>query len=453
MADDVLTPTNAGPVVPPVTGPAEASSGYRSWVVGVLTVAFGLNLLDRQIINILAEPIKRDIGLSDAQLGMLTGLSFALLYSVAAIPIARFADRGDRVRIVGIAILVWSFFTAACGAATSFIQLLLLRVGVGVGEAGCAPPSQSLIADYHPPAKRSSALAVFALGAPIGAATGLVAGGLLAGIIGWRWTLVVAGAPGILIGLLVLFTVREPRRAARSRPPELLPLSTVAGALARRRSFVLIALGCALLSFVNYSAMAFAGSFYLRVHATDLEALGTMFGIPPIAIVGIGLGLFGAVGGAVGAIGGGILGDQLARKDVRALTLIPAAGSILCALSYFAMFTVPAVTVSLAIFFVASLFSNLWHGPGTFAMQRLAGAEARATALAVSLFINSAIGLGLGPLTVGLLSDSLTPTMGLGEGLRLAILIGLGAGVLSAVLYALASRYITGDIAQVADES
>lgn len=416
------------------------------WMLALLTTGFGLNLLDRQIINILAEPIKRDLGLMDWQLGALSGLSFALLYSVAALPIARFADRANRIRVIGAAILAWSLFTAACGMAGSFIQLLLLRIGVGIGEAGGAPPSQSLIADSYPPERRAGALAIFALGSPIGASVGLIGGGMLAGIVGWRWTLVIAGAPGLVVGALVLLTLRDPQRAAAR--PELPTLRAALVMLLSRRAFLLMALGSALLSFVNYGAMAFAGSFYLRNHLAELTTIGAAIGQKPLGVIGLGLGLIGMVGGMLGAIAGGRLGDRIGTRDVRALALIPAIGSVLCAASYVVMFTLPSATASLLTFAVASFFSNLWYGPGTLGLQRLAGAKAKATALAIALFVNSAIGLSFGPLLVGLASDALAPRLGVGEGLRAGILIGLSAGLVSALIYWLASRRIAAEVAQ-----
>jgi MFS family permease len=416
----------------------------------LLTSAYALNLLDRQIINVLAEPIKAELGLRDWQLGALTGLAFALLYSVAALPIARLADRGDRVRIVGAAILAWSVFTAACGFAGGFIQLLLLRVGVGVGEAGCAPPSQALIADRYPPEKRASALGVFALGSPIGAAIGLAAGGLLGEYVGWRATLIIVGLPGLAIGLLVLATLRDLRRDSPSIAPPALSTREVLHALAARRAFVLMALGAALLSFVNYGAMAFAGSFYLRVHGQDIADLGAALGMGPLAVIGVGMGLFGALAGAVGTLVGGVLGDRLGARDVRAYALIPASGSLLAVAAYGVMFSVPSGAWSLLLFMLPCFCVNLWNGPGTFALQNLAGSRARATAMAVVLLMTSGLGLGLGPLMVGALSDMLTPMLGAGEGLRLAILAGVSVGLLSAGCYALASRSLPADLARAA---
>ncbi len=427
--------------VPPASG--------RAWMLALLTTGFGLNLLDRQIINILGEPIKRDLGLTDWQLGALSGLSFALLYSVAALPIARLADRSNRVAIVGTAILAWSLFTAACGAAANFVQLLLLRIGVGLGEAGCAPPSQALIADRYPPEKRAGALAVFALGSPIGASVGLIGGGMLAGIIGWRWTLVCAGAPGLIVGMLVLLLLRDTRGPGCGAGHDIPKLGPALRTLLARRAFLLMALGSALLSFVNYGAMAFAGSFYLRNHLAELTVLAGSVGQKPLGIIGLGLGLLGLSGGVVGAMIGGRLGDRLGTRDVRALAWIPAWGSVLCAASYLVMFTLPSAVLSLVSFAVASLFANLWYGPGTLGMQRLAGAHAKATALAVALFINSAIGMSFGPLLIGLASDALTPSLGSAEALRAGVLLGLAGGLASGLFYWLAGRRVAGEVDEI----
>lgn len=411
-------------------------------MVGLLTVGYGLNLLDRQIINILGEPIKRDLHLADWQLGALSGISFALLYSMAALPIARLADRSNRARIVGIAILVWSFFTAAGSVAGNFVQLLLLRIGVGVGEAGGGPASQALIADSFPPERRASALAIFSLGAPVGASVGLIGGGILAALIGWRWTMVCAGAPGLLLGALVLLTVRDPARHTGHAPT---PRSAIA-VLRSSRSFILFVLGSSMLSFVNYGAMAFAGSFYLRVHLEGLTRLGASVGLQPLGVVGVGLGLFGASGGTLGALVGGGLGDRLGTRNVRALALIPAVGAMLCTLCYFAMFSLPSAAGSLGMFLISSFFGSLWFGPGTLAMQRLAGAESKATAMAVALLVSSVIGLSLGPLLIGAASDALAPALGPAEGLRAGILLGLAAGFVSSLLMWLASRSIEADL-------
>lgn len=430
----------------PMPAPCESDARAR-WMLALLTTGYGLNLLDRQIINILAEPIKRDLHLADWQLGALSGLSFALLYSVAALPIARLADRSNRVRIVGVSILVWSIFTAACGGAASFVQLLLLRIGVGVGEAGGGPPSQSLLADNFPPERQASALAIFSIGAPVGASIGLIGGGLLAGWIGWRWTMACAGLPGILIGALVLLTLRDRHRGSAVRH-EIPRLRSALRMLASSRAFMLLVLGSAFLSFINYGAMAFAGSFYLRVHLADLTAIGARFGLEPLGVIGIGLGLLGASGGTLGAIVGGKLGDSIGMRDVRALAVIPAVGAILCALSFVVMFLLPGGGSSLLSFFVAAFFSSIGIGPLTLAFQKLADRRSRATALAVALFVNSAIGLSLGPIVVGAVSDSMAPTLGEAEGLRMGLLGGMSFGLLASLLFWMGSRFIAADVVE-----
>ena len=428
---------------------APTRRGYGRWMLGLLTAATALNMLDRRIINILAEPIKHDLGLSDAQLGALTGLAFALLYCTAALPIARLADRGDRVRVVGIAVFAWSAFTALSGAGANFIQMFLFRIGVGVGEAGCAPPAQSLIVDEFPPERRASALAIFMSGSSIGGAVGLVLGGLFGDLIGWRWTLVCAGAPGLLLGLLVLLTLRDPRRDAPpfSRPQQA-PVLQVLGKLLKRPSFVLVSLAFGAIGFVGYTTGAFAGSFYLRSHAAELARLAASLGLPPLALIGLGLGLFGAIGGAAGSICGGLLGDRMGGRDVRALTLIPAVGLLLATVSYGAMFMVPSTGLSLLLSAFAAFFLALFGGPGSLALQQVAGEHARATALAVTTFIASGLGLGIGPLATGLISDALAPQLGEAEGLRVAILIGLGVGIAGAVCFAAAGRTLARDIVE-----
>jgi MFS family permease len=423
--------------------------GYRHWVLGLLTAATALNMLDRKIINILAEPIKRDLHLSDAQLGALTGLAFALLYCTAALPIARIADRGDRVKVLGFSILGWSVFTAISGAGMSFIQLFLARVGVGIGEAGCQPPAQSLIIDHFPPARRSSALSVLMSGQSLGSAAGLVMGGFLGAWLGWRWTLVWAGLPGLIIGATVLASLADPRRhrvGAGTRPAAE-PVGKVVGALLKKPAFLLVSLGFGSVAVLAYTTTVFAGSFYLRVHGADLTRLGASLGIAPLAVIGLGLGLFGSLGGAAGAIAGGVLGDRLGARDPRALVWISAVGMLLATAGYVAMFTVASAALSLLLSALATFFLNLFAGPGSLVLQRVAGQHARATALAVTTFIASGIGQGIAPVVTGMLSDALGPRLGSGEGLRDAILVSLIAGPLGAAAFAAAARTLARDTA------
>ena len=269
---ETATPST-DPVVPPATSSiseAPYSAGYTRYAMLLLMAIYTVNFLDRSVINILAEPIKNELKLADWQLGMMSGLAFALFYTFLGIPIARMAERRNRPMIIGTSVAVWSGFTALSGAAGNFWQLVLCRIGVGVGEAGCTPPAHSLIADYVPKEKRASALAFYSMGTPLGGLMGLVLGGLIADAYGWRVAFLVAGAPGILFAFLCWFTLREPRKilaehSARITATQATFRETLSY-LMRKKTFWLIALGAAIKAFIGYGHAPFTASFFLRVH-------------------------------------------------------------------------------------------------------------------------------------------------------------------------------------------
>ncbi|HCY54144.1 MAG TPA: MFS transporter, partial [Oceanicaulis sp.] len=284
----------------------------------MLLVIYIFNFLDRQIVNILAEPIKLELGLADWQLGMLTGLAFAAFYTVLGIPIARYAEKADRVKIISVAVAVWSAFTIACGLAANFTQLLLARIGVGVGEAGCSPPAHSLITDYTPKEERASALAFYSMGIPLGSLVPMALGGLIADAFGWRAAFFVAGAPGIILAVMAFLTLPEPRRGLEKKVVPVKGPSFVDAIkeLKSKKSFWWISIGAALSAMVGYGHIAFYGSFYLRNHGEGLtamavsvnEMIGVSFG--PIGFVGTALGLIIGVCGAAGTFLGGVLADR-----------------------------------------------------------------------------------------------------------------------------------------------
>ena len=268
----------------------------QRWSLGLLTLVYTLGFLDRQIINILAEPIKEDLGLVDWQLGALTGLAFALFYTIMGLPIARLADRKSRPRIIGASLFVWSGFTALCGQATGFTSLFLMRLGVGIGEAGCSPPATSLIADFAPKAKRASAMAFYALGNPLGSLLGLAFGGIVASQFGWRTAFLAAGLPGIIIAVIVVFGLREPR-TQMAVPPAPPPLKQALQEIVTKRSFWLLGIGASLMAFIGYGKVAFYGSFFLRNHSDQLADGAAAFSnatgmtLPPLGFLGLMLGL------------------------------------------------------------------------------------------------------------------------------------------------------------------
>jgi predicted MFS family arabinose efflux permease len=305
---------------------AEYSTAYKRFALVMLTIVYAFNFIDRQILVILQEPIKADMGLSDAQLGLLTGFSFALVYVTAGIPIAYWADRGNRRNIVSMALAVWSGMTALSGFVQNYAQLLLARVGVGIGEAGGSPPAHSMISDYFQPERRGTALSFYSMGIYIGILIGFALGGVIAQNFGWRTAFLVVGIPGVLFAVVLRITVKEPRRgrwdnldgdAKRPTVRETLTL------LRQRPSFWYIAIGCALTSYVSYGNGNFFPSFLIRSHGLSL------------AQVGIILALVAGIAGAIGTFLGGYLSDRLGVNDKRWYLWVPLVGLIVGIVPYF----------------------------------------------------------------------------------------------------------------------
>jgi MFS family permease len=414
------------------------SPKYRTYVLSILVIVYVFNFLDRQIVTILAEPIKNDLGLNDTQIGLMTGLAFAIFYTVLGIPIARLADRANRVSIISVALVIWSGMTALCGAAQNFGQMLAARIGVGVGEAGCSPPAHSLIADYFPPEKRASALSIYALGIPIGSIFGLLAGGWIAEFWGWRVAFFVVGVPGILLAILVKTTLLEPIRgmsdAVQTGAPVQPPLGVTIKTLLGNRTLVHIAMGGALTSFVGYGLGQWLPAYFIRWHGMGIAETATYFGL----VIG--------VASAIGTVLGGTLADKLAARDVRMYNWLPAAGVLLAFPFYVAAMLSSNAYVAIAILVVPSLLNSLWLGPSFGTIQNLAPTQMRALASAMLLFILNIIGLGLGPFLVGVLSDLLSGQFG-EESLRWAILIATVAYFWAGAHFILASRTLRQDLA------
>jgi MFS family permease len=433
----------------PNTAPPEAmdhellSPAYRRYALGVMLAIYTLNFLDRQVINILAEPIKRDLHLADWQLGMMTGLAFALFYTVLMLPIARLAERGHRPWIIASATAIWSLFTVLCGMSQSFFQLFLARMGVGIGEAGCSPPSHSLISDYVPKSMRSSAMAFYSIGTPLGSLLGMVMGGVAADAFGWRAAFLIAGAPGLIMACVAAITLVEPR----VKKPTVGESPSVGAALREisgKKTFWMIAFGAGFMAFQGYGHQAFAASFFLRNHAEELVQLSAQFGLKPTGLIGIGMGLVTGIGGIAGTVLGGKLADHLGIKDLRHQMAIPAIGALVGFPIYnFAMIQNSAAS-ALLILLIPTLLNTLWYGPAYAASQSLVSPRTRATAAAITLFVANLVGLGCGPLFVGALSDILSGPFGLGsaEGVKYALLIGSLGLLVAAALFWTARNHI-----------
>lgn len=430
---------------------APQSAAYRWYAVTLMLVLFMLSFLDRQIINILAEPIKHELQLADWQIGIMSGLAFALLYTIAGIPIARMAEHGNRPLIIGVAVAVWSMFTAACGYASSFVQLLAGRVGVGIGEAGLTPPAMSLIMDYTPPEKRASTLAHYHIGVPLGSLMGLALGGLLLDAVGWRSAFLVVGIPGALLALLAGLTLREPRRnlsartkAARTKSTFGQTVTTLTGI----RTYRLFVLATAFQAFVTYGHAPFTASFFFRMHDAELGRLAAVFGLERAGFLGVALGLATGITGALGVWLGGQLADRASRRDVRAYATIPAIAALLTIPTYIAAVMIKETWLALALMTIPSFLNSLWFGSVHTTQQGVAPPHMRATATAFLLLVLNLIGLGLGPLTVGLMSDWFSNSGGLGSarGVQIALIVSSFIGFVPFSLFWSARRSIRSDL-------
>ncbi|HEX7038294.1 MAG TPA: MFS transporter [Pseudomonadales bacterium] len=403
---------------------------YRTYAIGLLFVVYVFNFIDRQIVTILAEPIKRDLQIADWQLGLMTGTAFALFYCTLGIPIARLAERRSRPWIIGLSLAAWSGFTALCGLAQNFWQLVMARVGVGVGEAGCTPPAHSLIADYTPKEKRASAMAFYLLGNPIGALLGVVIGGLVADAYGWRTAFLLVGLPGIALAFVVVLTLVEPRlkrAAALAREAAPAAESTFGDALRvllGKRTFWLMASGVSIVAFIGYGHAPFGASFFLRVHGAEIEQLAAQFGLGAIGFVGLSLGLILGLAAGLGVFLGGVIGDRFGARDLGAYMSIPGIAVLVTVPIYTVALLLPTFLPVLPLLALNSVLVSLWQGPVYATVQNITPVQMRATAASIFLFIANLIGLGLGPLAVGFASDILAGPFGLGsaEGVRWALI-------------------------------
>lgn len=397
---------------------------YRLVVLAMLLVVYTFNFVDRQILGILAPGIKAELGLTDTQLGLLGGLAFAILYSTMAIPLAWLADRTSRTWVITASLAVWSGFTALCGYATSFAQLFLYRVGVGVGEAGGVAPSYALIADYFPAGTRGRALAVYSLGIPLGSAAGVMAGGWIAQNIDWRTAFIAVGVAGVLVAPVFRLVVREPARPAVAADAP--PIARVFGLLAAKRSFWLLSFGAASSSMLGYGLAFWLPSLMARSFGLDLVEIGQFYGWLLL------------IGGVAGVLAGGFVGDRLGARDRGAYARLPAICFAAAVPLFAAGILSSSVTAAFLLFLLPQALVYVWLAPVNAAIQHLVPGHMRATASATFLLINNLIGLGLGTLALGALSDAMTARFG-DEALRYAMLSGLALYALAGLLMALAA--------------
>ncbi|WP_084399761.1 spinster family MFS transporter [Henriciella aquimarina] len=429
--------------------------GYRAFVLSSLLLVYIFNFIDRTIINILTEPIKASFEVEDWQMGLLGGPAFAILYTFLGIPIARFSEKFSRVWIITISIGLWSLMTALCGIAGTFAIMMIFRIGVSIGEAGCTPPANSLIADYYKPSSRSTAVSIYALGVPLGGMFAAVFGGFIAGnldgagfaamleswgwtwavnaldwqnIEGWRLAFMLVGIPGIMVALLICLAVKEPPRGYTD-PPELQnqPSASFGEALrilAKKPTYWHVVIGATIASFVGYGVAQFTTSFLIRTHGLSIQDASLLFGV----IVGL--------MAAIGVFSSGWLADRMSARHPNALSWLPALGMGVSVPLYALGFLAPTVALALPPLMIAALLHYFYLGPMYAIAGGVVDSRMRATSVAITLFVVNLLGYGLGPLVIGILSTFLKSIFLAGTGLGLTLEAckaeGLGEAALAA---------------------
>jgi predicted MFS family arabinose efflux permease len=421
----------------------EISQSARRYALGVLVVVYTFNFIDRQILAILLPAIKIEFGVDDWVLGFLAGSAFALFYATLGIPIALLADRFNRRNLIAVAVAIWSAMTALSGFSISIVQLALARVGVGIGEAGCSPPAHSMIADYYPPEKRSTAMGIFTLGISAGIMIAYLAGGWVAQNIGWRAAFLIVGLPGLILALVVRFTIDEPVRGMSEQRIDTADspgVLAVAKFLSRRKSFIHMALGSGLASFGGYAVISFFPSFLVRSHAMSLAEIGVYMGF----IVGI--------GGGLGFAGGGYVADKVSRRNKQHSLWVVSAATMFAWFFAFPIYLLENRYVVLGLTMVPAIFTNFYLATTIAQTQSLVRLRMRAVASAILLFVMNIIGLGLGPQITGILSDLLSVYFG-NDSMRYSLLLVVSIiGPWSAYHYFVAGKYLDADLLRVDED-
>lgn len=429
-----------------LTPPRAVGRPGRTLVLLLLSLVATVNFVDRQILSVLAEPIRQDLGLSDTQLGLLTGLAFGLFYAVMGVPAALLADRFHRVRLVAAACLLWSLFTGACAFATSFLHLALARFGVGVGEAGGTAPSLSILADYYPPHHRPAVIGLFTANGPLGVFVGASLGGWAAGQFGWRVAFLIVAAIGVVAALLLVLFVREPPRGGldpaptRAAPPEAARLIPTARVFLSRPTLRWLLFASGVSAFVSYAMLSWIPAFLMRVQDMPLNEMARWYG--PVAGLCYGIGI----------TGGGVLVNWAGRRSVTAYAWVPGLSMLLTAPLLAAALLAPNWQTSLALMTLPMISCTMYTAPALALVQNLSPVASRATVTALLLLGFNLVGLGCGPLAVGMLSDALAAQQA-ADPLKIAMLCVTPICVVAALGYFAVSRVVLRDTADVMREA
>ncbi len=418
-----MTDTIAGQAAKPGHLTGFGTRGYRLYVLLSLMVVYTLNFIDRTVLTVVAQPIINTFGLDDAQWGLLNGPPFAMFYALMGIPIAMWADRGNRVFIIGLCIVIWSVMTALCGIASGFMWLLLFRIGVAIGEAGCTPPANSLITDYFPPKSRANALGIYSMGVTLGGVLAQLFGGTIAGIKGpdmgawldglglgalfsgldwtridgWRIAFVLIGLPGVVVAVMLWFTVKEPPRGYSDPPSGRIQKAGFAESFAefsRKPTFWTLSLGAAFVAFVGYGLITFQAPFLQRVHGVSVHEAAVNYGAPLAGFA------------AFGTFLGGFLSEKLSVRFPAVSAWLPAVGLLIAVPAYTAAFMTPSLGAAFALWAIAAVAHYAYLGAQYTVGTAIVSPRARATTISVLLLIVALIGNGVGPLFTGWMSKS-----------------------------------------------
>jgi predicted MFS family arabinose efflux permease len=374
------------------------SRRYLAWALGLLTLSYASSFMDRTIVSIAQAPMRAELGLSDTELGMLSGFAFAAFYSILGLPVARLAERFSRKTVISVSLLLWSLMTALSGTARSYGELFLWRMGVGVGEAGASPPAHSLITDYFPPHRRATAFSIYTLGIAGGVLAGSVAGGFIAERLGWRAAFFWFGAPGIFLAVLIQFTLREPARGGSdiiTGHDEAPSLRDVVVHFLTRPALLHLAAGACLTALAGYGVNAFSALYLIRKFDIGLGSAGLILGIS------------GGLAAGIGTMIGGAITDRMIRRDRRWYVWVPAIGLAVASPLYALAFIVPGETFAVALLIVAPTIHYAYIGPTYGAMHNMLRPKMRATGTALMYLVINLVGLGLGPPLIGFASDSI----------------------------------------------
>jgi predicted MFS family arabinose efflux permease len=405
-------------------------SGHAWYGLALIFIINVVNYGDRTIIGVLIEPIRKDLHLTDTQIGLITGFAFALFYAVAGLFISYLADIGPRRLVISISMVVWSAMTAMTGMVTNFWQLFLARMGIGLGEAGALPAANSLVADWFAPARRPFAMAVLNAGVFAGIMTGSLVGGLVAERFGWRWAFFVAGMPGIPLALLTLVTMREPARGEADGLDVRIRASLVetVRALLYNPTYVLLILAFAFNTFLTFGVMAWFPAYSVRMFGLSQAQVGVFFG----TAIGVGT--------VIGSLGGGIVANWLSARWLGWLTLLPVFLSLASMVFYEAAAFAPSVTFAFGFLILGTSAGGALMGPTLSAIQTIVKPHMRASAAGLNGVVFSVIGHGGAPLTIGLLSDWWARPFGPALGLRYALGAAILSGLVTAAFFLLAHR-------------